>query len=473
MKQKNLIYIFADQWRSSSVGFVGEEAVETPNIDQFREEATNCDQVFSSFPLCSPHRASLMTGKYPLSAGFFTNAKPGLKVRLQDHEVGVGDTLKKAGYQTAYIGKWHLDEPEVNHEEEPVSGARNWDAFTPPGPRRHGFDYWYSYGTYDEHLHPHYWQDTPEMIQVDEWSVAHETEKAIEYLEEKRQPDQPFAMYLSWNPPHSPYEKVPEKYLNLYKDKDISLRKNVEIENLHHHTGEQEPYDEEGLTLATKRYYAAISGIDDHFSKLIEYLKETGLYEDTIIVLSSDHGDMLGSQGLMGKHVWYEEAIHIPCIFRVPGNNKETCHTIMASQDMMPTILGLLDIAIPETVEGEDCSSYILTDQEDYDRVSFILACPGRATIVEKYKEHHLDSKDFGWRAVRTQTYTYVMSLGYNIVADKQRHLYNIAEDPYQMNSLDVEKAENQEIIKTLEGKLTDWMMEQKDGFIQNWLAQD
>lgn len=473
MKQKNLIYIFADQWRSSSVGFVGEEPVETPNIDQFREEATNCDQVFSSFPLCSPHRASLMTGKYPLSAGFFTNAKPGLKVRLQDYEIGVGDTLKKAGYQTAYIGKWHLDEPDVNHEEKPVSGARDWDAFTPPGPRRHGFDYWYSYGTYDEHLHPHYWKDTPEMIQVDEWSVAHETKKAIEYLEEKRQPDQPFAMYLSWNPPHSPYEEVPEEYLDLYRDKDISLRKNVKIENLHHHTGEEEPYNEEELTLATKRYYAAISGIDDHFSKLIEYLKETGLYEDTIIVLSSDHGDMLGSQGLMGKHVWYEEAIHIPCIFRVPGNNKETSHTIMASQDMMPTILGLLDIEIPETVEGEDCSSYILTEQEDYDRVSFILACPGKVTLVEKYKEHGLDARDFGWRAVRTQTYTYVMSLGYDIVADKQRHLYNIAEDPYQMNPLDVEKAENQEIIKNLEGKLTDWMMEQKDGFIQNWLAQD
>ena len=176
----NLLFVFADQWRGGAIGYSKEDPVKTPNMDKFCEESTYCDHTFSTFPVCSPHRASLMTGKYPLSSGFFTNCKKGLSLRLKDEEICVGQVLKKSGYETAYIGKWHLDEPEQNICEFPKSGARDWDAYTPPGVRRHGFDYWYSYGTYDMHLSPHYWHDSDEMIKVNKWSPEHETDKAIE-----------------------------------------------------------------------------------------------------------------------------------------------------------------------------------------------------------------------------------------------------------------------------------------------------
>ena len=153
----NLVFVFADQWRAGAMGYANEDPVLTPLMDRFCSESTYCDHTFSTFPVCSPHRASLMT-----------NCKRGLPLRLGDDEICVGQVLKEAGYDTAYIGKWHLDEPEQNHCEEPKSGARDWDAYTPPGVRRHGFDYWYSYGTYDMHLSPHYWQDTDEMIKVNQ-----------------------------------------------------------------------------------------------------------------------------------------------------------------------------------------------------------------------------------------------------------------------------------------------------------------
>lgn len=469
MNQKNLLFIFADQWRGSAIGYAHEDPVETPNMDAFCEESVYCDHVFSTFPLCSPHRASLLTGKYPLSLGFFTNCKTGLSMRLGDEETGIGEVLKQSGYQTAYIGKWHLDEPEINYDENPVSGAKAWDAFTPPGIRRHGFEYWYSYGTWDEHLHPHYWKNDPEMISVHQWSVEHETEKAMEYLREAKQTDSPFALYLSWNPPHSPYDQVPEKYYDIYKDKKLPLRANVCPDQIHHHTGEVVPYGEAGLLEATREYYAAVSGLDDQFGRLLCFLKEEGLYEDTVIVLSSDHGDMMGSHGLMGKHVWYEESIRIPCIFRIPGIEGKVCSTCMASQDMMPTVLGLLGIPVPGEVEGEDCSLYLTEAQEDPDRVSFICAAPGSAGLIKKFRGHGLNPAHYGWRGIRTQDYTYVMELGYDIPAVKQRHLYHTKADRFQMHPLDVTDPANQGLAAELERLTLEWMAGQKDGFLENW----
>lgn len=469
MAKKNLIFLFADQWRGSAIGYAEDDPVITPNMDAFCEESTYCTNVFSSFPLCSPHRASLMTGKYPLSAGFFTNCKNSIPLRLKDKEIGIGEVLKEGGYQTAYIGKWHLDEPEINHSPHPQSGARDWDAFTPPGPRRHGFDYWYSYGAWDDHLDPHYWHDTSKMNKVHQWSVEHETDKAIEYLKEIRNAEDPFALYVSWNPPHSPYDQVPKKYFGLYKDKELSFRKNVKLDHIHHHTGEQTDFTAEDLMKATKQYYAAISGIDDNFGRLIHLLKDNGLYDDTIIVLSSDHGDMMGSQGLMGKHVWYEEAIKIPFVIRVPGNEKKKCLTCMESPDMMPTLLRLLNLPIPETVEGVDCSEYLVTEKEDLAKASFLCACPGRDIFIKKFKEHNLNPESFGWRGIRTQSFTYVMELGYDVFPRKKCYLYHTSEDKYQMDTLDLNLEKNRQISKYLEEMVIDWMERQNDGFLEIW----
>jgi len=465
----NLLFVFADQWRAGAIGYAKEDPVKTPNMDKFCKESTYCDHTFSTFPVCSPHRASLMTGKYPLSSGFFTNCKKGLSLRLKDEEICVGQVLKENSYETAYIGKWHLDEPEQNICEFPKSGARDWDAYTPPGVRRHGFDYWYSYGTYDMHLSPHYWHDSDEMIKVNKWSPEHETDKAIEYLSKIRDKSKPFGMYISWNPPHSVYSEVPDEYLKLYDD--VELKENVIFENIHHHTGENAAMSEEELRLTTKQYYAAITGLDKQFGRLIDYLKENNLYEDTLVILSADHGDMMGSHGLMGKHVWYEESIKIPFVVHLPGNKNKRCSTCMGSQDMMPTVLGLLGCAIPDTVEGEDCSKFIKGD-EDADRVSFIMACPGRADFVEKFKKVGKNPSEYGWRGIRTRKYTYVMELGYDVICNPKRYLYDIQNDPQQKNTLDLDNEENKQLAKTMEEEVIKWLKRQNDGFYKNWNSE-
>lgn len=464
-KKKNLVFVFADQWRRDAMGFAGRDPVKTPNMDSFAEHSVYCTNGISTFPLCSPHRASLLTGKHPLHTGIFTNCKTGLEMGLGEDEICIGDVLKSSGYETGYIGKWHLDEPDCNRSDHPESGAQRWDAFTPPGPRRHGFDFWYSYGAWDEHLTPHYWRDTPEPITVNRWSPIHETDVALDFIR-NRDGDRPFALFLSWNPPHSPYDMVPEEYLDFYRDEDIVLRENVDLQDVHHHTYEPAGYDSEGMIRVIKEYYAAVSGLDDQFGRLIKELKELGLYDDTVIVLSADHGDMMGSHGLIGKHVWYEESIGIPLVVGGAGLPAGSCQTLVGSPDVMPTILGLLGIPIPETVEGTDCSPDIKGFPAHKDHVCYLGACPGRDVFLKAFEEAGKDPRDFGWRGIRTSRYVYVAEVGYEVVPDLRRYLYDLKEDPFQQHPVMGKALWEHPTARELEEKLCHWLREQKDGFL-------
>lgn len=465
-KRPNLVYIFADQWRRQAVGFMKEEPVITPNIDKFAEESLIFDNAISCFPLCSPHRASLLTGKYPLSTGMFTNCKIGCDVRLKEEEICIGDVIKAADYDTAYIGKWHLDLPEMNLSDNPISGARDWDAYTEPGPKRHGFDYWYSYGTFDEHLTPHYWRDTPEMINIDQWSVEHETDMAIDYMR-NHENDKPFTLFLSWNPPHSPYDQVPEKYRKLYEGKELPLRENFSLKTSVSKVGDVFNGDLEKAKENTLNYYAAISGVDENFGRILEELKRLGLEDNTIVVLSSDHGDMMVSHGLTSKNIWYEEAIGVPFIIRWPKKIKQgRTDLLFASPDIMPTLLGAMGLDIPETVEGRDFSAALTGEEAEEQTSVYICSCPGSEGLLKEFKALRKDPKEYGWRGVRAKRYTYVVNKG-NIPSEErfERYLYDNIKDPFQKDPLIISDIEEDSVAKSLEGELKNWLEKLKDPF--------
>ena len=224
--KKNLVYVFADQWRFHAIGCSNEDDVCTPYMDSFASESLICTGAVSSYPLCSPHRAALMTGKHPLSCGMWTNCKTGLneKICLSPDEITIHDVLHDAGYETAYVGKWHLDESEQNYSSRPRSGAEEWDAYTPPGERRHHIDFWYSYGAMNDHLHPHYWHDDERQINADQWSAQHDTDIALRWLKDRKDKKQPFSLFISWNPPHPPYDSIP---VELVSTRDRKIRENV------------------------------------------------------------------------------------------------------------------------------------------------------------------------------------------------------------------------------------------------------
>lgn len=470
MRRPNILYVFADQWRRQAVGFAKEDPVLTPNMDRFAEESAVFRHAVSCTPLCSPHRAALLTGKYALETGVYTNCKLGADVMLSPEEECISDVLKRSGYATGYIGKWHLDLPEQQVTPRPVSGARHWDAYTPPGPKRHGFEEWYSYGAYDDHLKPHYWRDTPEMIEVEQWSPEHETDVALEFLERHgKEQRQPFALFVSWNPPHSPFELVPERYRKLYEHAEIPFRPNVAAgDPLLVHTGETIPGGAERLAQYTRDYYAAVSGLDEQFGRLLAGLRAFGLEENTIVVLTSDHGELLGSHGFMAKHSWHEESIGVPFLIRWPQKIRpRTTDLPLNTVDIMPTLLRLADLPVPESVRGEDLSGALLGEEppELLDRSVYLSAFPGRIEAMEKYREAGLDHRLYGWRAVRNRRYTYVVHKGYFPGEPTERLLYDLQEDPYQLRPLKLGSAREHPAAEAMEKELARYLEWTGDGF--------
>ncbi|WP_409342121.1 sulfatase [Paenibacillus sp. MBLB4367] len=468
-KKPNILYVFADQWRRQAVGFRNEDPVITPHMDRFAEESLSLGNALSCTPLCSPHRAALLTGKYPLTTGVYTNCKLGADIMLREDETGIGDVLKKAGYDTGYIGKWHLDLPEQNVTPEPPSGARDWDAYTPPGPKRHGFDFWYSYGAYDHHLEPHYWRDTPEMIGVKQWSPEHETDVAISFLESRKArgaEDKPFALFISWNPPHSPFELVPDKYRKLYEGRNMPLRPNVKAEPLTAHTGETMEGGVDKLQQYMRDYFAAVTGIDEQFGRLLETLRKLGLEGDTIVVLTADHGELMGAHGLMAKHSWHEESIGIPFLIRWPDRIRAgTSDILLNSVDHMPTLLTLAGCEVPPAVEGTDLSASLRGGTPPLVTSAFLSAFPGRLPAIREFEAASLDNKRYGWRGVRTKRYTYVVHRGYAPDAPVDRLLYDLKSDPYQVAPERVEDPVRHVVTEWLDSELRGWLARTNDPF--------
>ncbi|MBT4502457.1 MAG: sulfatase-like hydrolase/transferase, partial [Gemmatimonadetes bacterium] len=187
----NLVFVFPDQFRQQSLGCMSQDPVVTPNFDRFAARSRVLTHAVSNRPVCSPYRAMLFTGKYPHANGVLTNCNSDTvqyDCYLRDTDRCLTDILHDADYSQGYIGKFHLDPPTDAHSEYtegPRGDGKIWDTYTAPGPRRHGIDFWHSYGCCDNHLHPHYWEGDArleERIDVDDWSVRHETDVAVDFI---------------------------------------------------------------------------------------------------------------------------------------------------------------------------------------------------------------------------------------------------------------------------------------------------
>ncbi|MHC4508675.1 MAG: sulfatase family protein, partial [Planctomycetota bacterium] len=367
LEQPNLVFMFPDQFRRQAIGFMNEDPVITPTLDKFASQSFVLTDAISSYPVCSPFRAQLFTGKYPFSNGVTRNCNSASDAMLQQNERCLSDILRENGYNLGYLGKWHLDKPH-----EPYVGRRRgrpgmpgggivWDEFVPPE-RRHGFTFWHAYNCRDQHLNPRYWTThaaRTEPTYFDEWSTQHEASVAIEFIRNTqgkyREPNKPFALFISPNPPHTPFEQVPQKYVDMYGDKnyrDLLNRPNVDLNNPHPQAKQH-----------VKNYFAAVTGTDEQFGRIFDALKEQKLEDNTIVVFTADHGEMMGSHNLMHKGVPYEESIGIPFIIRWPGRIP-ACRDdlLLTPADIMPSLLGLLGLAgsAPHNMEGSDYSSIML-----------------------------------------------------------------------------------------------------------------
>lgn len=354
-----------------------------------------------------PARGTLLTGLYPWHHGALANDLP-VKTDLES----VATLAEKSGYTTGYIGKWHL-------------GGVPRDRFIPRESRL-GFSKWqaancthdYSKSYFDDADNGRHFFKRHESIE--------QTDLALDFLENVAAEEKPWTLHLSWGPPHDPYLDVPGEYLGLYKNLAPSLRPNVSEKILHR---TDSFWDREKLIQYTRGYYALISLLDHEFGRILAALDRLGLRGNTVVVYTSDHGDMLGSQGLTHKQLPYREAANVPLLVSWKGKTwtgvNEEC---LGLADLPVSLMSLLGLEFETKRDGENLGA-LFTDP----RANGKEAVP----IFDLVPAHQAEDRGgFEWAGIKTKSHTFAKkSDGSPWV------LFDDVADPFQLNNLALDES--------------------------------
>ena len=424
MAQPNIVFVFGDQWRAQATGYAGEPSVRTPNLDRLAGESLNLTNAVSNCPLCTPYRASLLTGQYPLTHGLFVNDVP-----LDPHATSLGKVFAAHGYDTAYIGKWHVD-------------GHGRDVPIPPE-RRQGFQFWKVLEcTHDYGRSAYYAGDSNEPRWWEGYDAIAQTREAQRYIQEHDR-RHPFLLVLSWGPPHNPYRTAPEPYRSWYERAPIRRRPNVPLNTW------VTAYD------SLAGYYAHCSALDACIGDLLRTIEEAGLADDTIFVFTSYHGDAVGCHGHGNKQAPWNESIMVPFLLRYParfGCTPRQLDCLLGAPDIMPTLLGLAGLPIPGPVEGLDFSAHLAGGPDPSDGAAPIACYQPIADWWRGEGGHE-------YRGLRTKRYTYVRSLaGPWMLFDNQA-------DPYQMHNL-AGRADSAGLVREMDAWLQRKLDAQRDEFL-------
>lgn len=447
MKKPNLIYVFADQLRWSSLGCHGDTRAQTSHIDAFARESMEMCNAVSGHPVCAPYRASLFTGKYTTSTGMVIN-----EIRMNPNHHCFAHVLNEGGYETAYIGKWHMYAAEWGNHYDPKN------SYIPAGPDRLGFNNFFAGYNFHHNYYgaaAYYHLNSQEKHYVEGYEPDAQTDMAIEKLKDLKECGKPFALFLSLGTPHDPWtpENVPGEYLERFRDVEFTLPENYLPENDPHADdwARLSPRDRQELTEWMRVYYAMVANLDDNVGRLLDAIRRTGLDKNTIIVFTSDHGELFGAHGRRAKNIFYDEAVRVPFFLRyaaggITGGQSDLC---LNTVDLMPTLLSLMGLPYPEEVEGSDCSGMILGTGCEEPEGALMMGTGATATWEDGHE----------WRAYRTKQYTYAVYL-----SDGQELLFDNLKDPLQMQNLISDPA-HAGTAKRLREKMFSKMAEIQDAF--------
>jgi len=410
-KPPNLLFIMTDQQRFDALSYAGNSILNTPNLDRLAREGAYFENAYTQMAVCTPARAAILTGHTVENTKVYSN-----KVAYNGPETGImpmktyDEILDANGYDCEYYGKWHTPTFHAKIYNNPVTVAGKSKSELGPGKKE----------AYLNYLKPHYpkreakegeFMDTftvrpytPDPLdlryelenqgkdtnikvgQSDIHGVtsipskyhvsAFEAEKTIEAMEKLK--DKPFSLTVSFHHPHPPYLASAE-YVKMFPPKDMIVPKNINDDM------KTSPYskpnkeraerysDPENIQYFISEYYALVKEVDDWVGQILNKLDELGLTENTMVVFTSDHGEMLGDHGLRGKFNFYEASSHVPMMIRFPGRIKPG--TIVKSptsnMDLFATILDYMDMpkapsdgtSLRKFIEnGDDENAYVVTE---------------------------------------------------------------------------------------------------------------
>lgn len=468
-KRPNLVFVMADQlglnhchyanyWGGQH--YTGAQQAMTPNLDAFALQGVNFRNAVANTPVCSAFRASLMTGKYTTSHGMVIN-----ELRLNPYQDCLGHMLTRGGYNTSYIGKWHLYANRLGDHSNPDN------SFVPRGVHRLGFNgFWAAFNFHHDYYNTYYHTESKEKVfwEPGVYEPDGQTDLALDWLRCRAQKSShPFAMVLSWGTPHDPWNdgNVPAQYRAMFADAALPHSPNYKPAN--------DPYadawarlsdnDRANLERWRRNYYAMTTNLDWNFGRLMQYLDDSGLAENTIVVFTSDHGEMFGAQGRRAKNIFYDEAARIPFLVRWPGHIAagQESYTCFSTVDMMPTLLGLMGLSIPSRVEGMDLSHAALGQPGKEPECAFLQGAGATANWDTGHE----------WRAVRSKRYTYGKFRIQRSGAD-QELLFDNEADPYQRTNL-ISDEQYQMVVQQYRTMLSAKMASVSDSFDASAVYRD
>ena len=437
MRKPNILFIMSDDHAAQAMSCYGSRINETPNIDRIAQGGTILHNCFCTNSICTPSRANILTGQYSHRNGVKTLAD-----KFDGRNPHVAKMLQSDGYQTAMIGKWHLGHGGVN---DPT-----------------GFDYWNvlpGQGLYHN----------PEMIdengrQVHEGYVTDIiTDFSLEWLQ-NRDRDKPFFLMCHHKAPHRPWDSD-EKHAQLYEDHDVPLpetffddysnRANAAKEAKMRVTRDMNDRDlkteklgppPDGLSeteLANwnyqryiKEYLRCVASIDDNVGRLLDYLDQEGLTDDTLVIYTSDQGFFLGEHGWYDKRFMYEESLRMPFVVRYPQEIKpgSACDAMALNVDFAETFLDYAGLPIPGDMQGSSLRPLFNGETpEDW-----------QTSLYYRYwmhLSHHYVCAHYGLRTHRHKLiYYYGEALGTTGSVDESKtpewELFDLEQDPLEMNSV-------------------------------------
>lgn len=439
-KTRNIIFVLTDDQRHDTMSFVGHPWIETPNMDRMAAGGAYLPNTFVTTSLCSPSRASIVTGLYAHNHRVVDNYNP-----VSDDLIFFPQYLQKAGYNTAFIGKWHMGDTEV---------------------RQRGFDHWLSFkgqGTY--------WADghgtTREVPQTsyDGYNLNGKrvpqkgyitdelTDYALDWLE-NRDSDKPYLLYISHKAVHSDFVPA-DRHLGRYKDKPFPAPPGYKFSeeyyadkpmwlqnqrNSRHGADYGYNLPEFDLEAYYRRYCEALLAVDDNLGRVLDWLEKKGELESTMVVYMSDNGFQFGDHGLIDKRVAYESSIRVPLLVHCPEIIKpgSRVEQVVANIDIAPTLLQAAGLQSPDHFDG--ASFYPLLRNE---------TIPWRDYLLYEYFWEHNYPHTPTMHALRGARYKYIR---YHGLWDRDE-LYDMKNDPLETKNILIDP-KNADLVKQLNARL-------------------
>jgi arylsulfatase A len=437
-QRPNVVLIMTDDQGYSDVGFNGNPHLKTPVLDRFSEGATVFDQ-FYACPVCSPTRASLMTGRSALKTGVI-DTQEGMSI-LRPGEVTVAESLKAAGYRTGMFGKWHLGDN------------------APARPLDQGFDRSLTHvgGMIGAPYNPLDGNTYFDSVLMDDgvekafegYCVDVFADAAVEFIEGSG--DEPFFVYWAPNTPHHPLT-VADSYAD--------------------------PYRKAGLSEKTARFYGMITNLDDNFGRLLGAIEDAGAMDNTLFIFLGDNGTSslhkqsdLWESGLRGRKTYvYENGIRVPMFIKLPGARGKwrRLKTVGSVEDLMPTILDVCEVPFPKSVpfDGKSLLPLLTDSKTDWPERTF-------------YYQFHRGVKPIKYRniAVRSGDYKLVQAVGRGVepfsLETARFELYDLSSDPLETDDV---VAKRPEVVERLKGRYDSWFADvMGSGFepVRTWIGSD